>query len=139
MIGRLSVRWRLAAWVTGVLLITSAAIFAVIYQQATAQLHSQIDGDVADDVSQLAQSVRELGPQPSRAVLRNVRRYVLAQPFTGTSSLLFAIVPGAGTVSNHPELLGATRPDDGYREQSTQSSCHHASLPSGSREAESKP
>jgi two-component system OmpR family sensor kinase len=116
----MSIRWRLAAWVTGVLLITSAAIFAVIYQQATAQLHSQIDGDVADDVSQLAQSVRELGPQPSRAVLRDVRRYVLAQPFTGTSSLLFAIVPGAGTVTNHPELLGAARPDDGETEAEQQ-------------------
>lgn len=118
--GRVSVRWRLAAWVTGVLLITSAAIFAVIYQQATAQLRSQIDSDVSEDVSQLVQAVRAVRPQSSHAVLTDVRRYVLAQPFTGTSSLLFAVVPGAGTVSNHPELFGASHPDDGEAEAEQQ-------------------
>ncbi|HEY3727020.1 MAG TPA: ATP-binding protein [Solirubrobacteraceae bacterium] len=112
MIRRLSLRWRLVAWVTGVLLVASAAIFAVIYQQVTSQMRSQIDSDVVGDASQLSQAVRGLNPQSPRDVLDEVRRYVTAQPLTGTSSLLFAMVPGAGTVSNHPEVFGSAAPDD---------------------------
>jgi signal transduction histidine kinase len=38
---------------------------------------------------------------------------VHAQPFRATSTLLFVIVPGVGTVSNHPELFGSARPEAG--------------------------
>ena len=60
LIRRSSLRWRLVAWVTGVLLLVCAVIFAVIYVQSTRQLRSQIDTDVAGDVSQLSQAVRAL-------------------------------------------------------------------------------
>ncbi len=113
MIRRSSVRWRLVAWVTGVLLIACAAIFVVIYERATAELRSQIDSDVAGDVAQLSQAVRGLRGDSPPALATAIARYLRAQPFTATSSLLFAVVPGQGTVSNHPELLGALRPDDG--------------------------
>ncbi|MFZ0043275.1 MAG: HAMP domain-containing sensor histidine kinase [Solirubrobacteraceae bacterium] len=113
MIRRSSLRWRLVAWVTGVLLITSAAIFVVIYERASSELRSQIDSDVTGDANQLSQAVRSLRPTSPHDMLLQIQRYVRAQPFTGTSSLLFAVVPGAGTVSNHPELLGDATPDDG--------------------------
>lgn len=113
MIRRSSVRWRLVAWVTAVLLTVSAVMFVVVYEQTGSQLRSQIDADVAGDLSQLSQALRALKPQSSQALLTDVSRYFRAQPFTGTSSLLFVVVPGRGTVSNHPELFGASRPDDG--------------------------
>ena len=113
MIRRSSLRWRLVAWVTGVLLVACAALFVVIYEQTSSELRSQIDADVGGDVSQLSQAVRTIRPDPGHALVTDVRDYLRAQQFTGTSSLLFAVVPGAGTVSNHPELFGDTRPDDG--------------------------
>jgi two-component system OmpR family sensor kinase len=108
-----SLRWRLVVWVTGVLLVASAAIFLVIYEQAGSQLRSQIDSDVVGDTAQLSSTVTAFKSDTPREVLAGIRRYVRAQPFTGTSSLLFAVVPGEGTVSNHPELFGGERPDDG--------------------------
>lgn len=113
MIRRSSLRWRFVAWVTGALLAVSAVVFVVVYEQTKSQLRAQIDHDVAGDISQLSQEVRTLTSRSPQALLGDVRRYVRAQPFTGTSSLLFADVPGYGTVSNHPELFGGPRPDDG--------------------------
>jgi two-component system OmpR family sensor kinase len=112
-IRRSSLRWRLVAWVTGVLLVACAALFIVIYEQTSSELRSQIDTDVAGDVSQLSQAVRTIRPDPGHALVGDVRNYLRAQQFSGTSSLLFAVIPGSGTVSNHPELFGDTRPDDG--------------------------
>ena len=113
MIRRSSLRWRLVAWVTGVLLAVAIVTFAVIYLQTGSELRSQIDGDVRGDAAQLSEAIVGLKPSSAQALLADVRRYVLAQPFTATSSLLFAMVPGAGTVSNHPEVFGDARPDDG--------------------------
>jgi two-component system OmpR family sensor kinase len=113
LIRRSSLRWRLVAWVTGVLVVVSAVVFVVVYEQTGSQLRNQIDHDVAGDVSQLSQALKALGPRSPRVLVADVRSYVRAQPFGGTSSLLFAVVPGQGTVSNHPELFGDARPDDG--------------------------
>jgi two-component system, OmpR family, sensor kinase len=127
-IRRSSVRWRLVAWVTGVLVLTSAAIFFVIYEQATSQLRSQIDADVTEDVTQLSQAMGAQAPHSPHALLTSIDRYVRAQPFTGTSTLLFAVIPGYGTVSNQPELFGASRPDDGetWAEQAQENREGHA-------------
>ena len=96
MIGHASVRWRLVAWVAGTLIIVGAAMFVVIYEQATDGLRSRIDTDVAGDISQLSQAVRALRRDSHSALARAIQRYVHAQPFTGTSSLLFAVVPAKG-------------------------------------------
>jgi two-component system OmpR family sensor kinase len=108
-----SLRWRLVAWVSAVLLLGFAVTFAVVYVQTGAQLRSQVNGDVTGDLSQLTETARSLpGSRPGRLAQR-LRSYVHAQPFATTSSLLFAVIPGHGTVSNHPELFGGDRPDDG--------------------------
>ena len=101
------------AWVTGVLLLVCAVIFGVIYLQSSRQLRAQVDTDVGGDVSQLSQAVRSLKTDSPVQLASAIDRYVRAQPFTGTSSLLFAVVPGHGTVSNHPELFGGARPEPG--------------------------
>ncbi len=113
MISRSSIRWRLVAWVTGLLLAAFAMIFVVVYDQTGSQLRTQIDHDVAGDAVQLSQSARALHGRSPRQLLDGMSAYVHAQPFSGTTTLLFADIPGYGTASNHPELLGNARPDDG--------------------------
>ncbi|HEY5429336.1 MAG TPA: HAMP domain-containing sensor histidine kinase [Solirubrobacteraceae bacterium] len=112
MISRTSVRWRLVVWVTGVLLAVSAVVFVVVYEQTGNELRAQIDHDVSGDAAQLAQAVRALHSQPTARLLPDIGNYLRAQPFSGTSSLLFAGIPGHGTASNHPELVGVSSADD---------------------------
>src|SRR5205807_70292 len=40
-------------------------------------------------------------------------RYLRAQPYTASSTLLFVLVPGGSTVSNHPEVFGGSGPEPG--------------------------
>src|SRR5450755_3639585 len=95
-----SLRWRLTAWVAGVMLVSAAVIFLVIYQDTGVQLRSQIERDLTGDIGQQAQSVSVLaGKTPAQAAAA-ARRYVRAQPYRATSTLLFVAVPGARTVSN---------------------------------------
>jgi two-component system, OmpR family, sensor kinase len=108
-----SLRWRLTAWVAAVLLVSAGVIFVVVYRDTGQQLRGQIDGDIAGDASQLKQSLVPLAGQTPRQVALAAARYVHAQPFGTTAKLLFVLVPGAGTTSNHPELFGSSRPDDG--------------------------
>ncbi len=112
MIARSSLRWRLVAWVTAVMLVVCAIVFVVVYAQTGSQLRSRVDEDVAGDVHQLSDAVRALQASSSSQLLARLRGYVRAQPYTGNSSLLFAVLPGHATVSNHPEVFGADRPDD---------------------------
>jgi signal transduction histidine kinase len=108
-----SIRWRFAGWVAGVVIGVSAVTFVVVYRETGSELRRQIDRDVTGDVGALSQTLRGLPASSSEGVLAAARRYVESQPFTGTSSLVFVIVPGAGPVSNHPEVFGAAEPDDG--------------------------
>jgi two-component system OmpR family sensor kinase len=110
---RTSVRWRLVAWVTGVLLAVSAVIFVVVYEQTGNELRTEIDQDVSGDILQLSQAVKTMRAPSPQAVLAQIGTYLRAQPFTATSSLMFAAIPGHGTTSSPPALLGSPVPDNG--------------------------
>jgi two-component system, OmpR family, sensor kinase len=112
-IRRSSLRWRLVAWVIGVMLVALAIVFVVVYQQTGSQLRSQVDDDVREDLGQLVDTAHSLRPAGPDQLVSQLRDYVQAQPYSANSSLLFAMVDGHGPVSNHPELFGAARPDDG--------------------------
>ena len=92
----------------------------MIYQQSTRELRSQIDTDVTGDVSQLSGAVRALKTESPADLATATDRYVRAQSFSATSSLLFAVVPGHDTVSNHPELFGGSRPEAGETQSEQQ-------------------
>lgn len=113
MIRRLGVRWQLVAWVSGVLLVVSAIVFVFVYEQTGSELRSRVAADVTGDVRQLTDAVRTLRASSSPQLLARLRSYVRGQPYGASSALLFAAIPGQPTVSNHPELFGAERPDDG--------------------------
>ena len=113
LLSRSSLRWRLTAWVAGVLLVSAAVMFVVVYRDTGAQLRGQIDHDTRGDIAQFRQALAPLAGQSAGQIALAAGRYVHAQPFRATSTLLFVLVPGAGTVSNHPDLFGSSQPDDG--------------------------
>jgi two-component system, OmpR family, sensor kinase len=109
----------LTAWVAGVLLVSAAVVFLVVYQDTGSQLEGQIDRDLSGDTSQMVQSLQTLhGRSPARIRAAAID-YVRGQSYTATSTVLFVLMPGVGTASNHPELFGSSRPQPGesQREQ----------------------
>jgi two-component system OmpR family sensor kinase len=107
-------RGRLTLWVAGVMVISVAVIFWVVYTDTGTELRQQIDRDIAGDTNQLAQSLGPRGLASPHAVIAVARNYLAGQPFGASSSLLFVSIPGVGAAFNHPEIVGQSgRPDAG--------------------------
>lgn len=106
-------RWRLAGWIALVVVAFSAITFVVVYRGTGTELRNQIDGEIAGDSRDLAHSLRSAGAHSPAALAAAADRYIRGQPFSASSTLLFAQVPGARTSTNRPELVGAGRRDDG--------------------------
>jgi signal transduction histidine kinase len=106
-------RWRLTAWVAGVMLIAAAIVFVVVYESTGTQLRNQIQRDIVSDTGQLSQFLRPFRDHSTNAIVSEATRYMRAQPYSATSTLLFVLVPGHPTTSNHPELFGSARPETG--------------------------
>jgi two-component system OmpR family sensor kinase len=106
---RLGLRARLTAVIAVIIVIASGATFVAIYRGTGARLRSQIDHELRADVEAFARSGVPAGRPSPAMVERALGAYVRAQPFTGSSHVLSAVVPGAGVVSNQPELLGLVR------------------------------
>jgi signal transduction histidine kinase len=94
------------------MLVSVAVIFAVVYKDTGTEIGSQIDRDIAGDTTQLSQSLRSSPALDTASLVGVARRYMRAQSYSATSTLLFVILPGGTTVSNHPELFGAGAADD---------------------------
>jgi signal transduction histidine kinase len=108
-----SLRWRLTAWVAALLLISAAVVFAVVYEDTGSELRRQIGRDLAGDTGQLIQALRAVGGRDAGEIADAASRYMRAQPYTATSTLLFVLVPGQRPASNHPEVFGTRVPEDG--------------------------
>jgi two-component system OmpR family sensor kinase len=106
----------LTAWVAGVLVVLAAVVFLVVYQDTGSQLQDEIDRDISGDTSQMVQSLQTLHGKSAARIRAAATVYVRAQSFTATSTILFVLMPGAATASNHPELFGARRPEEGETE-----------------------
>jgi signal transduction histidine kinase len=98
-------RWRLTAWVAAVMLGSVAVIFFVVYKDTGTEVRAQIDRDVAGDTSQLGQALGPDGGLSAGRLASAARRYVQAQPYGASSTLLFVLVPGATAAFNHPEIV----------------------------------
>jgi len=108
-----STRARLTAWVAVVIVICVAVIFLVVYDATGGRLRSQIDRDVHAAATDFGHALAaQRGASPSE-LLASARGYATAQPYNKATTLLFVLIPGAGTASNHPELFGSTRGDPG--------------------------
>ncbi|MGA2162874.1 MAG: HAMP domain-containing sensor histidine kinase [Solirubrobacteraceae bacterium] len=108
-----SLRWRLAVWVALVVVVSSGITFFAVYRGTGTQLRRQIDSEIAGDSGELAHALSASRAHTPHAVLAAARAYVAGQPFNASSTVLYALVPGAGTATNTPELLGSHAPDDG--------------------------
>lgn len=106
-------RWRLTAWVAAVLLVSAAVVFIVVYQNTGARIRGQIDRDINGDVVQLSQVLRPVGDRRPEQIAAVATHYVQTQPYTATSTLLFVLIPGAPTASNHPEVFASASPEVG--------------------------
>jgi two-component system, OmpR family, sensor kinase len=96
------------------LLVAPVALsFAIIYRETGSRLRAQIQKDVSADSTQLLQSLRLFSTDSQPALLARARRYVHAQPFESTLTLLFVLSAGTKPVSNYPELFSPSAPDDG--------------------------
>ena len=105
-------RARLILAIGAVVIITVAVAFAAVYRETGIQLRSQLDSSIRQSASAMAQALRE-DPNPSPTeVLSAARRYVASQPYSNAAVLLFVLVPGYGTATNHPELFGGRAGDD---------------------------
>jgi two-component system OmpR family sensor kinase len=105
-------RWRLAGWFVVVTLACTAIVFVAVYRGTATQLRHQIDQETAGDARELAHNLRLAHARTSRQLSAAAGRYIRGQPFSASSTLLFAVVPGAGTSTNRPELFAGV-PDRG--------------------------
>jgi two-component system OmpR family sensor kinase len=106
-------RWRLAGWVAVVTLLCTGITFAAVYRGTGTQLRQEIDKEMAGDASELAHNLALANTAAPRRVSEAASRYIADQPFSASSTLLFAVVPGAATSTNRPELFGYVVPDGG--------------------------
>ena len=96
-----------------VVIVSSAVTFVAVYRGTGTQLRHQTDSEIAGDADELSHALASSGAG-SRGELRAAASgYIRAQPFRASSTLLFVTIPGAGTVTNRPELFGSPRPDNG--------------------------
>jgi two-component system, OmpR family, sensor kinase len=101
-----------------VMLLFAAVIFLAVYRGTGTELRHQIDRELAGDASEFAHNLQLVdraaphGDASPQALSTAATRYANDQPFTSSSTLLFASVPGAGTSTNQPELLGLAAPDN---------------------------
>jgi two-component system, OmpR family, sensor kinase len=112
-LARVGLRWRLAGWVAVVILACTGIVFVAVYRGTGTQVRGQIDREIAGDATDLASNLTLAHAHSPAQLLRAASDYVRSQPFRASSTLLFAIVPGAGRIANNPELLQAGHPDDG--------------------------
>ncbi len=106
-------RWRLAGWIAVVMLVCTGITFVAVYRGTGTQLRGQTDQEIAGDAAELAHNLASSRARTPAQVAHAASVYVHDQPFSASSTFLFAIVPGAGTSTNRPELFAHAKPDNG--------------------------
>ncbi len=109
----IGLRWRLAGWIAVVTLLCIGIVFLAVYRGTGTQLRGQIDREIGGDASEFAHNLIDSRAHTSRALSQAAARYVRDQPFSASSTLLFAVVANAPTSTNRPELLSPSGPDNG--------------------------
>jgi len=106
-------RWRLAAWFTVVAIACTAIVFVAVYRGTGTQLRHEIDTETAGDARELAHNLALARARTPAELSQAASDYIHDQPFKASSTLLFAVVPGAATSTNRPELFSPLAPDHG--------------------------
>jgi two-component system OmpR family sensor kinase len=107
-----SLRWRLALALAAVLILAFLGTFYVVYHETGSRLRGQMDVDLRTQAAQFSTYVSPSGFARTAAQVANAaEHYVSTQPFSASSRLLYAIVPGQKLATNEPELLGVSGHD----------------------------
>jgi two-component system, OmpR family, sensor kinase len=104
-------RWRLAGWVTVVVLLCTGISFVAVYRGTGTQVRQQIDKEISGAAGDLAHDLTVSKSATPALVARAANRYVHDQSFAASSTVLFTLVPGAATSTNRPELFSRPAPD----------------------------
>ncbi len=103
-------RARLGAAVAAILIVAAGATYVAVYRGTGARVREQIQADLATEGSALASQLQAAGASGPRSALAAAKHAIAAQPaFAASARLLVVRVPGAGTATNDPELLGLRR------------------------------
>jgi two-component system, OmpR family, sensor kinase len=109
-----TLRWRLALSVALLIAISFAITFAAVYRGTGSSLSHQIDREIAGDSGAFSSMLAGTTLHTPAQVQAAAERYARDQPYTGSSTLLFALVPGVAPATNQPELFDLhAHPDTG--------------------------
>ena len=91
--------------------------------------------EISGDAAEFAHNLTSARVRTPAGVARVAGSYVHNQPFSASSTFLFALVPGAGTATNRPELFAHARADNGEtqteQDQENRLSAQLLSVPAG--------
>ena len=102
---RIGLRGRLALSFAAIVVAAFAVAFVAVYETTGSQLRSRIDRDLATESDAIAARLQQAGGSPAAAATA-ARDYLRGRPFGPSARLLIVDVPGAGTITNEPELVG---------------------------------
>ena len=103
-------RTRLTIAIAAIVLAALLGTFFAVYQRTGSDLRGQVDRDLSEDVTALAQHVSTAQGASATEVSRRAQHYINSQPSFGPSSELFVVkLGGAPFATNEPELLGVGR------------------------------
>jgi two-component system, OmpR family, sensor kinase len=102
---RLGLRGRLALSIAAIVVIAFVITAIAVYRGTGSELRDRIDSDLSAEVDAIGARLSQSYQTPEAAAAAG-RDYVASQPFGPSARLLIITVPGAGTVTNEPELVG---------------------------------
>jgi two-component system, OmpR family, sensor kinase len=108
---RWGLRPRVTVLIVGVVVICVGIAFVAVYAGTARELSTRSRQDLRADMVSLEQVVSRGSPSAA-AVTARARAYLSNQPFRPTNHVLFVVPAGGGAVSNEPELLGLSPPDE---------------------------
>ena len=103
---RFGLRGRLAAAIVALLVASLGLTFVAVHRGTESELKGRLDDDLRREMADLEAELRRSGARTPGAVLESARAYVSSRPFGPSSQVIAVTVPGAGTATNQPELLG---------------------------------
>jgi signal transduction histidine kinase len=102
-----SLRWRLTLALGAVLIIAFVVTFYVVYRETDSRLRGEIDQALHTQAAAFSSYISPVGTELTAVqIVRRAHVYLSAQPFSASSQLLYATVPGQRIATNEPELLG---------------------------------
>ena len=104
-------RPRVTLLIVAVVVVCLGIAFTAVYAGTASELSKRSRQDLRADMVALEHAVTAGSTRPP-AVAARARAYLDNQPFRPTSHVLFAAPVAGGAVSNQPELLGLSPPDE---------------------------